>query len=99
MSFINITFLDGIVAVRLFVRMNYRAQRSSLFRFESSLHSISLNESMNESNKMGIYDTNSATDKLIVVEPNARRVMEIYQPLMKFVHEIEVALGYDKTKY
>lgn len=33
------------------------------------------------------------------VEPNARRVIEIYQPLMKFVHEIEVALGYDKTKY
>lgn len=32
-------------------------------------------------------------DRVLIVEPNARLVIEIYQPLMAFVDEIEKALG------
>ena len=36
---------------------------------------------------------------MLGVEPNARLVIEIYQPLMSFVQEIETALGFSSQGY
>lgn len=74
--------------------MYNRAQKASLFRFECSLQSINLSDSnSNNTNKHDQYGTaDNATDR-VLIEPNARLVIEIYQPLMAFVQEIEIALG------
>jgi len=40
-----------------------------------------------------------ASDRVLIVEPNARLVIEIYQPLMAFVQEIETALGCSSQGY
>lgn len=74
--------------------LHFRTQKTTLFRFESSLHSIGLNDSNAErenQDKFGNLD--NGTDRVLIVEPNARLVIEIYQPLMTFVQEIEIALG------
>ena len=40
-----------------------------------------------------------ASDRVLIVEPNARLVIEIYQPLMAFVQEIETALECSSEGY
>ncbi|XP_057377768.1 exocyst complex component 4-like isoform X2 [Daphnia carinata] len=73
-------------------RRQPRTQKTTLFRFEGSLHSISLNESNSDYSKQDQHGLD-APDRILIVEPNARLVIEIYQPLMTFVQEIETALG------
>ncbi|XP_046631029.1 exocyst complex component 4-like [Daphnia pulicaria] len=73
-------------------RRQPRAQKTTLFRFEGSLHSISLNDSNSDHYKQDSHGLDGS-DRVLIVEPNARLVIEIYQPLMAFVQEIETALG------
>ena len=51
-----------------------------------SLNEISDNPKLNHSGIDG-------TERGLSVEPNARLIIEVYQPLMSFVEEIESALG------
>ena len=75
-----------------FFILQFRTQKTTLFRFEGSLHSISLNESNSDHSKLDQYSVGT-TEKVLIAEPNARLVIDIYQPLMAFVDEIERALG------
>ena len=68
-----------------------RSHKNALFRFEGSLHSMSLNE-MNDKPKLNVSGVEAA-DRGLIVEPNARLIIEVYQPLVSFVDEIETALG------
>lgn len=72
-------------------------QKTTLFRFEGSLHSINLNE-LSTDIKQDQYG-DGAFERILIVEPNARLVIEIYQPLMAFVQEIENALNCTSQGY
>lgn len=67
-----------------------RGSKISLFTFEGSLHSINLSETNENLSK---DDAIASLENILTIEPNARLVIEIYQPLMSFVDEINVALG------
>lgn len=63
-----------------------RNQKDSLFRFESS--SMTLNDSRSDKHNI------NGLERALIAEPNARLIIEIYQPLKAFVEEIEKDLAY-----
>jgi len=67
-------------------RKQQRNQKDSLFRFESS--------SMNLGDSRGDRHNINGLERVLIVEPNARLITEIYQPLKAFVEEIEKDLAY-----
>jgi len=75
-------------------RKQQRNPKVSLFRFEGSLHCLALDatgtsHAMDKNNIDGL-------DRALIVEPNARLIIDIYQPLMAFVDDIEKELGYSQ---
>ena len=63
-----------------------RNQKDFLFRFDSS--SMTLNDSRGDKHNF------NGLERALIVEPNSRLIIEIYQPLKTFVEEIEKDLGY-----
>lgn len=103
------TFVDthADVALHFARRRPIKPKRLSFFKFESSSHSISLNNYLKEQQAVfGSDDMLTATnkageviEKLFVCQPLPRNIMVIFIPLMKFIKDIESALGYDESSH
>ncbi|XP_046385414.1 exocyst complex component 4 [Ischnura elegans] len=81
-----------------------RQKRSSLFKFDYSSHSLSMNSYLKEQKDDGLLirekesytqaDPNLARQqRVLVCQPDPKNITQIFIPLMKFIEEIERGIG------
>ncbi|XP_069698515.1 exocyst complex component 4 isoform X1 [Periplaneta americana] len=75
-----------------------RQKRTPLFKFDYSSHALSINSYLKEQRDPGIKEYSEAAqprqrEKLLVCAPDPRNITRIFIPLMKFIEEIEQAIG------
>ncbi|XP_078533596.1 exocyst complex component 4 [Lissotriton helveticus] len=92
-----------------FAKKKPQRPKNSLFKFESSSHAISLSAYLREQRRE-LYSKSGELqggpdDNLIegggakfVCKPGARNITIIFHPLLRFIHEIEHAMGPGPTK-
>ncbi|XP_043964365.1 exocyst complex component 4 isoform X1 [Gambusia affinis] len=92
-----------------FAKKKPQRPKQSLFKFESSSHAISMSAYLREQRRE-LYSKSGelqggADDNLIeggemkfVCKPGARNITVIFQPLLRFIHEIEMNMGPSQAK-
>ncbi|KAM3832642.1 exocyst complex component 4 isoform 2-T2 [Vipera latastei] len=92
-----------------FAKKKPQRPKTSLFKFESSSHAISMSTYLQEQRRE-LYSRSGELqgdpdDNLIegggtkfVCKPGARNITVIFHPLLRFIHEVEQALGLGPTK-
>ncbi|XP_048875212.1 LOW QUALITY PROTEIN: exocyst complex component 4 [Brienomyrus brachyistius] len=92
-----------------FAKKRPQRPRQSLFKFESSSHAISMSAYLREQRRE-LYSRSGelqggADDNLIeggetkfVCKPGARNITVIFQPLLRFIQEIELSMGPGQAK-
>ncbi|KAM6895488.1 exocyst complex component 4 [Xenentodon cancila] len=92
-----------------FAKKKPQRAKQSLFKFESSSHAISMSAYLREQRRE-LYSKSGelqggADDNLIeggemkfVCKPGARNITVIFQPLLRFIHEIEMNMGPGQAK-
>ncbi|TKS90842.1 Exocyst complex component 4 [Collichthys lucidus] len=92
-----------------FAKKKPQRAKQSLFKFESSSHAISMSAYLREQRRE-LYSKSGelqggADDNLIeggemkfVCKPGARNITVIFQPLLRFIHEIEMNMGQGQAK-
>nr|XP_061815877.1 exocyst complex component 4-like [Nerophis lumbriciformis] len=92
-----------------FAKKKPQRAKQSLFKFESSSHAISMSAYLREQRRE-LYSKSGelqggADDNLMeggemkfVCKPGARNITVIFQPLLRFIHEIEMNMGAGQAK-
>ncbi|PNF38735.1 Exocyst complex component 4 [Cryptotermes secundus] len=75
-----------------------RQKRTPLFKFDYSSHALSINSYLKEQRGPSAKEYNETgqpqqREKLLVCSPDPRNITQIFIPLMKFIEEIEHAIG------
>ncbi|XP_021936020.1 exocyst complex component 4 isoform X2 [Zootermopsis nevadensis] len=75
-----------------------RQKRVPLFKFDYSSHALSINSYLKEQRTSSAKEYSQAgqsrqREKLLVCTPDPRNITQIFIPLMKFIEEIEHAIG------
>ncbi|XP_073475520.1 exocyst complex component 4 isoform X1 [Aquarana catesbeiana] len=91
-----------------FAKKKPQRPKNSLFKFESSSHAISMSAYLREQRRelysksgelQGGHDDNlMGGGARFVCKPGARNITIIFHPLLRFIQEIEHAIGFGQTK-
>ncbi|XP_056429153.1 LOW QUALITY PROTEIN: exocyst complex component 4 [Hyla sarda] len=90
-----------------FAKKKPQRPKHSLFKFESSSHAISMSAYLREQRRelysksgelQGGHDDLIGGASRFVCKPGARNITIIFHPLLKFIQEIEHAIGFGPTK-
>ncbi|XP_077120559.1 exocyst complex component 4 [Ranitomeya variabilis] len=90
-----------------FAKKKPQRPKNSLFKFESSSHAISMSAYLREQRRelysksgelQGGHDNLIGGGSRFVCKPGARNITIIFHPLLKFIQEIEHAIGFGPTK-